>query len=167
MPILSYMKNPTSMRAQIEALKRQKLTAEPVVDLSEYRKLQEESRPHHILIVEDDEIMRNALKRMLEAEQYQVDMAQDGLELSKLLESAPFDLILMDVRLPWVDGYELCKLVKQQTLFRAVPLILTSGHTSPREIDRAFQAGAAAFLPKPFDVQELLSLLHTHLSAAK
>ena len=154
-----------SIRTQIEALKRQKLTSEKVVDLSEYRKLQEETLPHSILVVEDDEVMRNALKRMLEAEHYQVHLAQDGLELSKLLEITPLHLILMDVHLPWVDGYELCRLVKQQPQLQEVPIILTSGYKNQRDIEMGFQSGADAFLPKPFDADELLSLLRTHLSA--
>jgi CheY-like chemotaxis protein len=161
------MNKTPSIRLQIEALKRQKITSEKVVNLSEYRKLQEETVPHSLLVVEDDEIMRNALKRMLEAEHYQVHLAQDGLELSKLLEIKPLHLILMDVHLPWVDGYELCKLVKQQPHLRNVPLILTSGYKNSREIEMGVQAGADAFLPKPFDANELLTLLRTHLSAIK
>jgi two-component system aerobic respiration control protein ArcA len=160
-------KNVQSIRTQIEALKRQKLSAEKVVDLAEYRKIQEDPLPPSLLVVEDDEVMRHALKRMLETEHYQVHMAQDGLELSKLLEINPLHAILMDVHLPWVDGYELCKLVKQQPHLKTIPIVLTSGYKNSRDIERAFQAGADAFLPKPFDTHELLAILRPHLSALK
>lgn len=68
--------------------------------------------------------MRNAVKRIFEKENYRVLMAKDAMELSKILEDTRLDLILLDVNLPWVDGYELCQLIKSQQflMLKHIPL---------------------------------------------
>ena len=123
-----------TLRRQIESIKRQKIINKKVVSLADFRELRQRIDTRSILVVDDDEIMRAALKRILENEGYKVIMAVDGLELSKVLETTRLDLILLDVNLPWVDGYELCKLIKDHHSLKEVPLVLVSARKSKQDI---------------------------------
>src|SRR5438105_2268122 len=107
-----------SLRRQIESIKRSKIVNKKVVSLADFRELRQKIDTRTILVVDDDEIMRSALKRILENEGYKVILAVDGLELSKILETTRLDMILLDVNLPWVDGYELCRLIKDHHTLR-------------------------------------------------
>ena len=125
-----------TIRRKVEAIKRKKITSKKVVSLSDFRGLKAAIDIRCILVVDDDEIMRSALKRILEGEGYKVLLAEDGLELSKVLETTRLDLVLLDVNLPWVDGFELCRIIKGHHSLKNVPLILVSGRKE-KEIGRA------------------------------
>jgi len=144
-----------SLRRQIESIQRKKIAGQKVVRLGDYRDLQRQAKSPTILVVDDDEVMRSALKRILESEGYHIIMAEDAMELSKVLESTSLDLILLDVTLPWVDGLELCQLIKSHHLLQAVPLILISGRKTPEDIEHGFQAGCDDYLMKPFDLDQM------------
>ncbi len=141
-----------SLRKQIESIKRQKIVAKKVVSLTDFRELKKSIDLRTILVVDDDEVMRAALKRILENEGYKVVMAEDGLELSKVLETTRLDMILLDVNLPWVDGYELTRLIKQHHALRHVPLVLVSARKSKEDVEKGFDAGCNDYVTKPFDV---------------
>ncbi|MFW7378009.1 MAG: response regulator [Oligoflexus sp.] len=144
-----------SLRRQIESIQRKRIAGQKVVKLGDYRDLQKQVKSPTILVVDDDEVMRNALKRILESEGYHIVMAEDAMELSKVLENTWLDLILLDVNLPWVNGIELCQLIKSHQSLKAVPLILISGRKSPEDIESGLQAGADDFLSKPFDLDQM------------
>jgi two-component system aerobic respiration control protein ArcA len=152
-----------SIRRKVEAIKRQKLLDKKVINLSDFRELKSHSETRTILVVDDDEVMRNAIKRILESEGYKVLLAQDGLELSKILETTRLDMILLDVNLPWVDGLELCRLIKAHYNFKAVPLIIISARKDKGDVEKGIEAGADDYLIKPFDVDNMLSLVNRRL----
>jgi CheY-like chemotaxis protein len=156
-------KKERSLRKQVEALKRAKLASGKVVKLSDFRELRENSRPETILVVDDDEVIRNGLTRILEGEGYQVIVAEDGMELSKVLETVAMDLILLDVNLPWVDGFELCTLIKGHDLFKKLPLILISASKTEEDLEKGFAAGCDEYLGKPFDVSSLIDTIDKSL----
>ncbi len=156
-----------SLRRKIESIKRQKIIGKKVVSLSEYRELQQRHPVRSILVVDDDEVMRSGLKRILESEGYQVHLAQDGLELSKVLENHRLDLILLDVNLPWVDGFELCRLVKGHPILKQVPLVLVSARKSKLDIETGFAAGCDDYITKPFDVEYINQVVHKILAKAQ
>ncbi len=156
-----FPKSGRSIRRQIESMQKRRLAQQKVVDLSSYRDLQVQKRAVHVLVVDDDEIMRNALKRILEIDGYQVRTAQDGMELSQTLESSRLDLILLDVNLPWVDGIELCQILKTSPAYRDVPLVMISAKTGEEDIKRAFKAGCDDYITKPFDVTHLSQVVRT------
>ncbi len=131
-----------TIRKKVEAIKRQKIVSKKIVNLADFRNLKKSSETRSILVVDDDEIMRSALKRILEGENYKVILAEDGMELSKILETTKLDLILLDVNLPWVDGYELCRLIKSHHALKDVPLILVSARKGKEDIEQGFAAGA-------------------------
>jgi CheY-like chemotaxis protein len=149
-----------SLRRQIESIKRQKIVGKKVVSLSDFRELRQKIDTRSILVVDDDEIMRSALKRILENEGYKVIMAVDGLELSKILETTRLDMILLDVNLPWVDGYELCRLIKDHHSLKDVPLILVSARKGKEDIQAGFDAGCNDYVTKPFDIDYMTGVIN-------
>jgi two-component system aerobic respiration control protein ArcA len=152
-----------TLSRRIESIKRQKIVGKKVVSLSDYRDLQRKTDIRTILVVDDDEIMRNAMKRILENEGYKVILAIDGLELSKILETSRLDMILLDVNLPWVDGYELCRLIKEQHSLKDVPLILVSARKSKSDIQAGFDAGCNDYVTKPFDIDYITGIINKML----
>jgi CheY-like chemotaxis protein len=152
-----------SLRRQIESIKRNKIVNKKVVSLSDFRELRQKIDTRTILVVDDDEIMRSALKRILENEGYKVLMAVDGLELSKVLETTRLDLILLDVNLPWVDGYELCRLIKDHHSLKEVPLVLVSARKSKQDIQQGFDAGCNDYVTKPFDIDYMTGVINRML----
>ncbi|MBP9707629.1 MAG: response regulator [Oligoflexales bacterium] len=158
------MKSHKNLRKQIESIKKQKIAARKIVSLEEFRLLKTSSESPTVLVVDDDEIMRNAIKRILEAEGYEIALAKDGLELSKIIEARRLDLILLDVNLPWVDGIELCQLIKSHHSLKNVPLILISGRKSREDIERGFEAGCDDFIGKPFEVDHITSVIRERIA---
>lgn len=156
-----------SLLSQVERRRRQKLAQNSVVNLADYRKLAQSPETKTILIVDDEEVMRNALKRMLESEGYRTILARDGMELSRTLETMRLDLVLLDINLPWVDGFELCQMIKAHPSLQKVPLVLISGRSAPEDIARGIQAGANGYLAKPFDLSALTELLNQLIAGGK
>jgi two-component system aerobic respiration control protein ArcA len=152
-----------TLSRRIESIKRQKIVGKKVVSLSDYRDLQKKTDIRTILVVDDDEIMRNAMKRILENEGYKVILAIDGLELSKILETSRLDMILLDVNLPWVDGYELCRLIKEHRSLKEVPLVLVSARKSKSDIQAGFDAGCNDYVTKPFDIDYITGIINKML----
>ncbi len=148
-----------TLRRQIESIKRQKIVAKKVVSLADFRNLKESIETRTILVVDDDEIMRNALKRILESSGYKVILAADGLELSKILEINRLDMVLLDVNLPWVDGYELCRLLKAHHSLAKVPLVFVSARKEEEDVQRGFDAGCNDYITKPFDVDKMTATI--------
>ena len=151
---------------KIEKITRAKMAEEDVVSLAEFLQLKNRKEPKTILVIEDDEIMRNALKRIFEAEGYRVRTVADGTQLSLVLDDTSIDLIMMDVGLPWINGFELAKLLKEHRDLREIPLIFVSGKTSPEDIKKGFEVGANDYIKKPFDVEKIKKAVKTllHLS---
>jgi two-component system aerobic respiration control protein ArcA len=151
------------LRRQIESIKRQKIVNKKVVSLADFRELRQKIDTRTILVVDDDEVMRSALKRILESENYKVLLAVDGLELSKVLETTRLDMILLDVNLPWVDGYELCRLLKDHHSLKEVPLVLVSARKTNADIQTGFDAGCNDYVTKPFDIDYMIGIINRML----
>lgn len=143
------------IRRKIENIKKKRLVSKKIVSLSDFRELQKSIETLTILVVDDDKTMRGALKRVLEHENYRVLLAEDGMALSKVLEATRLDLILLDINLPWVDGYELCRVIKSHYALKNVPLILVSARKTQEDIDKGFQSGCDEYVTKPFDVSQI------------
>lgn len=144
-----------SLVDKIEKITKERLTSESVVSLDEFRKLKNKKEHKSLLIIEDDETMRNALKRIFEGEGYAVKTAADGTQLSEVLDDNPIDLIILDIGLPWINGFELAKLLKEHDDLKSIPLIFVSGKTSELDIKRGFELGADDYIKKPFDVDKI------------
>ena len=110
--------------------------------------------PARILVVEDEVHLANGIQENLEAEGHQVDVALDGkVALQKIL-AASFDLVLLDVMLPSMDGFEVCETARAHG--RDVPVLFLTAKSSVDDRIRGLEAGGDDYLPKPFALKELL-----------
>ncbi len=149
--------------AKIEKLARERMASGDVIDLRSLRELKEKKKRQSILVVEDDDTMRAALKRILESDGFDVKSAADGTQLGDALGDMSVDLILLDVGLPWINGLELAKLLKEHEALREIPLVFISGKTSEFDIKRGFEAGADDYIKKPFDIDNVKKTVRTLL----
>ncbi|MFZ6014267.1 MAG: response regulator [Bacteroidota bacterium] len=112
-----------------------------------------------VLLIEDSPDIRENTTELLELEGYIVMACVNGREgLAALKESIP-DLILCDVRMPVMDGYELLTEAKKDSVFLTIPFVLMSAFVERTDIDYAVKLGADAYLPKPFHTDELLKVI--------
>ncbi|TXC81506.1 response regulator transcription factor [Luteibaculum oceani] len=107
-----------------------------------------------ILFVEDEEHLQSVISLNLELEGYQVVCAQTGEEAIKLYSNSKFDLVILDVMLPEIDGYAVCEHIRLKDSY--TPVMFLSARSSPEERKRGLKLGADDYLPKPFDLEELL-----------
>jgi len=114
-----------------------------------------------ILVVDDDESIRNTVKAILEDEGYIVDLAATGMEAIKRTEETAYNVALLDIRLPDMEGVELLKLMKD-----AVPRtrkIMVTGYPSMQNAVAALNKNADAYLIKPVDIEKLLNTVKEQL----
>jgi DNA-binding response OmpR family regulator len=122
-----------------------------------------------VLIVDDDPDTLEFLRLLLQQHGYEILTARDGCEALELLETQPIDLILTDVAMPQLNGYQLCQRVKKASDPHLVltPVILMSGRTLASDIRYGKSLGADDYLTKPFDVEDLLAVVKGKLRAAE
>jgi PAS domain S-box-containing protein len=118
-----------------------------------------------LLVVEDDARMRRVLELLL-SDRWDVEVASDGREALELARRNPPDLVLTDLILPGIDGFELMRELRAAPRTRAVPIIVITGLTEEADRLRALEAGANDFLIKPFSERELYLRVTTHLEMA-
>ena len=124
----------------------------------------------HVLVAEDDLLIGNVIQELLEDEGYQVERVANGDDVLAQLAHSPVDLLLLDMRLPGIDGLMLCRIVRhsEQQIPGHLPIILVSA--LPTAIEEALAAGADAFVAKPFDLDVLVNtmvcMLRTPLPSA-
>lgn len=121
-----------------------------------------------IVIAEDSRIQAKMLIKRLESSGYHVRWGANGAEALDLIRQDPPDLIISDIEMPEMNGYQLCQSVKQDQLLRRIPLILLSTLSSPEDIIEGLQAGADNYVTKPYEADYLLgrvdSLLHSTIN---
>jgi two-component system aerobic respiration control protein ArcA len=147
--------NAQDLILKIEKIAKNRMASGEVVELSNFRDLKKKIDPPLILVIEDDETMRSAMKKIFESEGYEVRLAADGTELSGILDSTSPDLILLDIGLPWLNGFELGQLLKEHKDLKRIPLVFVSGTTQDEDIKKAFEIGAEDFIKKPFEIEKL------------
>jgi len=112
------------------------------------------SRPARILIVEDEEAIREGLIDVLVFHKYETDSAATGPEGLEKALTGKFDLILLDIMLPGMDGYEICNRIRVED--RNQPIIMLTAKTSDEEIVQGLKLGADDYVAKPFSIQQLV-----------
>ncbi len=137
------------------------MAEQEVVSLDDFRSLRKRDQLRSILIIDDDETIRAAMRRIFESEGYKVITAADGTQLSEVLDDDPIDLIILDVGLPWINGFELAKLLKEHEDLKKIPLIFVSAKTSELDIKRGFGVGADDYIKKPFEVDQIKKAVNT------
>lgn len=120
-----------------------------------------------ILIIDDDTTDLQFLGTILQEQNYQIFLANDGEEGLARAEKVRPDLILLDLVLPGMDGFEILSRLKKSNTIQQAPVIIISGKTSTEDFEKGFSLGAADYLHKPFSSSELLTRVFTHLNASK
>jgi CheY-like chemotaxis protein len=113
-----------------------------------------------ILVVEDNEMNRDMLSRRLKRKGFEVLLAVDGQEGIDLTRSQAPDLVLMDMSLPVVGGWEATRLLKAQPDTRAIPVIALTAHAMAGDREKALEAGCDDYDTKPIDLERLLGKIH-------
>ncbi len=116
-----------------------------------------------ILIVDDNPKNLQLLGSILKEHDYKVEFATNGLEAIEWIDEQPFDLVLLDIMMPGMDGYETCRYIRQKPENNDMPVIFLTAKTAKESIVKGFESGAQDFISKPFDKQELLARVGTHL----
>lgn len=116
-----------------------------------------------ILIVDDNPTNIDLLRRFLDDDKYKIAAVTRGEVALKLVEKSPPDLILLDVMMPGMDGYEVCRRLKENMQFEHIPVIFVTAKTAAEDIKFGFQLGAADYIGKPAQREEVLSRVDNQL----
>ena len=148
-----------------------------IVDMDDFESdvlLEEDDRPsaepgdevlYRILAVDDEPVNIQVLKNLLRIRNCSISTAYSGIEALKRLESGEkFDLILLDVMMPKMSGYEVCRKIRQEHSLFELPILMLTAKNQLQDIVLGFQSGANDYLSKPFDKAELLARVRTLLS---
>lgn len=117
-----------------------------------------------ILLVDDEPKNIQLLGNLLQTEGYAVEFATSGAEALQWVKARPFDLILLDVMMPEMDGYAVCKCLKNDPAARDCPVIFLTAKTDLESLVQGFNLGAVDYVTKPFRKEELLARVKTHLT---
>jgi|KBSSwiStaDraftv2_1062776.scaffolds.fasta_scaffold582717_2 two-component system cell cycle response regulator DivK len=116
-----------------------------------------------VLLVEDNEVNSYLIRFVLERAGYAVQVATNGLEGIEAARLERPDLILMDIGMPVMDGYEATERLKADPGLSGVPVVALSAHAMEHEKERAYQAGCVAHIEKPIDMTTFIRQVQTHL----
>ncbi len=120
--------------------------------------------PSRILIIDDAPANIQTLSTILKERGYDINIATNGRQGLEVLERIRPDLILLDIMMPEMDGFETCQRIKASTAWREIPIIFLTAKTDTADIVRGFELGAVDYVAKPFNAHELLARVNTHLT---
>jgi len=109
-----------------------------------------------ILLVDDEPNIVMSLEFLMRKNGYQVGIARNGTEALAALDQIPYDLVLLDVMMPDVDGYEVCRQLRQRPDRAATKVIFLSAKSQPTDVQKGYDAGADLYIPKPFSTRQLM-----------
>jgi len=98
---------------------------------------------------------------------YEISMATNGQQCLEMLETIYPDLILLDIMMPEMNGYEVCKAIKSNEIWKEIPIIFLTAKTETKDILEAFKVGGSDYVTKPFNQAELLARVNTHITLRK
>src|SRR6185503_16287206 len=113
-----------------------------------------------ILVVEDSPTQAERLRYILEQHNYSVSVAQNGKQALTLLSQHKPTLVISDIMMPEVDGYQLCQQIKTNESLKDIPVILLTSLSDPKDVIRGLECRADNFITKPYDEEYLLSRIH-------
>jgi len=119
-----------------------------------------------ILLVEDNEMNRDMLSRRLQRKGYEVAMAVDGLQGVQMALAGGYDLILMDMSLPELDGWEATRRIREEPGAKRVPIIALTAHAMSGDREKAMAAGCDDYDTKPVELERLLGKIQALLGSA-
>jgi DNA-binding response OmpR family regulator len=116
-----------------------------------------------ILVVDDDELVLIALEALLSPSGYEVTTSQNGDDALAKLCKKKFDLMIIDIIMPGMNGFELCEKIRAFDVYKAVPIIMLTAKNAAEDKKRGMEMGANLFLPKPISPQKLIDLIKKSL----
>jgi CheY-like chemotaxis protein len=160
--LIKPIRQPELHQAILAALDQPLLSKEGPV---ERRLAVDERQACQVLVAEDNVINQKVVTRLLEKRGYHVTIAEDGHAALRLLQARQFDLVLMDVQMPNLDGLEATRLVreKERETGRHMPIIATTAHALKGDEERCYTAGMDAYLTKPLRADELFAVIESYL----
>ena len=118
-----------------------------------------------VLLVEDNEMNRDMLSRRLKKKGFEVDMALDGAQGVKMALSGAYDIVLMDMSLPVIDGWEATRQLRAAPKTRDVPIIALTAHAMAGDRDKAMDAGCSDYDTKPVEIDRVLLKMNMLLAS--
>lgn len=120
----------------------------------------------HILVVEDDDIVARTIERSLRGEEFRVTLANSGVEGLKAARRRPPDLVILDIIMPGMDGYTVCREMRSDPILANIPIVFLTAKIKDEDKIVGFTAGADDYLCKPFNIDELILRLRAVLRRA-
>jgi CheY-like chemotaxis protein len=117
-----------------------------------------------VLIVDDNHLNRMVLKKFMDKWNVVSESAENGEVALKMLKEKSFDLILLDLQMPVMDGYEMAKVMAKDSILSKIPIIAISADTISNVYEKVVKSGMDDFITKPFNPDELKSKIYTHTS---
>ncbi len=121
----------------------------------------------YLLIVDDSISNLNIIGNVLKSSNYKITIALDGTQALNILDQMPIDLILLDIMMPGMDGYEVCRRIKKNAATKDIPVIFMSALSDTRDIVEGFRCGGIDYITKPFKTEEIKVRVETHLKVRK
>ena len=119
--------------------------------------------PKRILVVDDDENILSLERTILEQKGFEVTTAGGGAEALEIIGQSDFDLVLLDVMMPEIDGFTVCRRIKEEPRTKEVPVIFLTAKGGGEALAEGFESGAIMYINKPFTANKLLTIVNTML----
>jgi len=129
--------------------------------------MKENTQPSKVLIVDDVQLNLDLMKDILSEQGYMIATAKNGKSAIAKAKAHKFDLILLDIVLPDIDGFEVCQHLKSNPQTQDIPIIFLTAKREKDSIIKGFQLGAVDYIQKPFSKEELLARVNLHLTLRK
>ncbi|MFQ5639284.1 MAG: response regulator [bacterium] len=126
----------------------------------------EESYQPHILLAEDNEVNWKLFKKIIVRLGYQITIVENGHEVLRALDVGHFDLVLMDMQMPGLDGFETTRIIRKNPKFSDLPIIALTAHAMSGDAEKCIQAGCNDYITKPIHKQTFVACLHKQLRSS-
>ncbi|MFN2614148.1 MAG: response regulator transcription factor [Actinomycetota bacterium] len=125
------------------------------------------SRPRaRVLIVDDDPLIRSLLQAVLEDQRFTIDVAASGEEALEVASSSPPDVVILDVMMPGINGYDVCRALRASPATKGARVVMLTAKSESFDKEEALLAGADGFFTKPFSPLELIEAVNAALNGA-
>jgi chemosensory pili system protein ChpA (sensor histidine kinase/response regulator) len=149
------------------ALLRAQVTTKAGVEVLDSRESPDKAGVPTVMVVDDSVTVRKVASRFLEREGFHVVTARDGVEAMKLLQEHQPDIMLLDIEMPRMDGFEVARRVKSSAEFKAIPIIMITSRTGDKHRERAMDLGVEGYLGKPYQEEQLLEAMSSFIGASE
>ena len=132
---------------------------------SETVELSGQENLQNVLVVDDSLVVRKVMQRDLEADGLEVQTAVDGINALEILQHTRFDIALVDIEMPRMNGYELLEQIRKDQRHHDLPVIIITSRSGDQHRQRALKLGADGYITKPYDIGELDALMRNVISS--